>query len=79
MYADPLWPRDFGGSTGEAGSGALRYAEPRPPRGVARTEQHLSALRRGLFSKRFRERQPGEAPLQRLLDFRFKLPEGETP
>ena len=79
MYADPLWPREFGGSTWETGSGALKHSEPRPPRGVARTEQHLSALRRGLFSKRFRGRQPGEAPLQRLLDFRFKLPEGEAP
>ncbi len=77
-YAYPLWPPEFGGSTWETGSGALKHAEPRPPHGVIRTELHLSALRRALFSKRFRGRQPGEAPLQRLLDFRLDLLEGET-
>ncbi len=77
-YAYPLWPRAFGGDTWETGSGALKQAEPRPPRDVARNEQHLSALRRALYSKRFRGRQPGEAPLQSLLDFRLEIPQGET-
>jgi len=36
----PLWPQEFGGSTWETGSGALDCTEPRPPHGVARTEQH---------------------------------------
>jgi hypothetical protein len=79
QYAYPLWPREFGGSTWESGSGALKHAEPRPPHDVLRNEQHMSALRRALFSKRFRGRQPGEAPLQRLLDFRLEVPEGEMP
>jgi hypothetical protein len=72
----PLWPREFGGSTWETGSGALDCAEPRPPHGVARREQHETALRRALYSKPFRRRQPGEAPLQRLLDFRIDIPDG---
>jgi len=70
---------NLAGPTWETAAVLLKHAEPRPPRSVARTEQHLSALRRGLFSKRFRGRQPGEAPLQRLLDFRFKIPEGDAP
>ena len=72
----PLWPIDFGGSTWRQGSGALDCAEPRPPHGVARTEQHETALRRALYSKPFRRRQPGEAPLQRLLDFQIENPFG---
>ncbi len=77
-YTYPLWPKQFGGDSWKTGSGALKHAEPRPPRDVARNEQHLSALRRALYSKRFRGRQPGEAPLQSLLDFRLDIPEGET-
>jgi hypothetical protein len=73
-YAFPLWPREFGGGTWESGSGALRDAEPRPPHGVERSEQQLTALRCALFSKSFRGRQPGEAPLQTLLNFRFDIP-----
>ncbi len=73
-YKHPLWPPEYGGLTWETGSGGLKDAEPRPPHNVARQEQHLAALRRALFSKRFRGRQPGEAPLQKLLDFRFDLP-----
>jgi hypothetical protein len=76
--AHPLWPPEFGGATWEAGSGALPHAEPRPPQGVLRGEQHMTALRRALFCKRFRGRQPGEAPLQKLLDFRLDPFEGET-
>lgn len=77
-YAYPLWPKEFGGDTWEAGSGALKYAEPRPPHDVLRNEQHMSTLRRALYSKRFRGRQPGEAPLQRLLDFRLETSEGDA-
>jgi hypothetical protein len=78
-YRDPLWPREFGGDTWESGSGALRHAEPRPPRDIARSEQHMTALRRALFSKSFRGRQPGESPLQKLLDFHFESAEGDPP
>ncbi len=79
QYAFPLWPREYGGATWEEGSGALSHAEPRPPHHILRNEQHMTALRRALYSKRFRGRQPGEAPLQKLLDFRFDIPEGDTP
>ena len=78
-YAYRLWPREFGGDTWETGSGVLKYAEPSPPHNIARNEQHMMALRRALFSKRFRGRQEGEASLQKLLDFRFDVPEGDTP
>jgi hypothetical protein len=77
-YAYPLWPKEFGGETWESGSGALKHAEPRPPHDIVRSEQHMTVLRRALFSKSFRGRQPGEAPLQKLLDFCFDIPEGET-
>lgn len=77
QYAFPLWPSEFGGTTWESGSGALKHAEPRPPHEVTRNEQHMTALRRALFSKRFRGRQPGETPLQKLLDFRLDIPQGE--
>jgi hypothetical protein len=77
MYTHPLWPADFGGEGWETGSGALKFAEPRPPHQVIRDEQHMQALRRGLFSKKFRGRQPGETPLQKLLDFRLDIPQGE--
>ncbi len=75
--AYPLWPPEFGGETWESGSGSLKYAEPRPPHGVQRSAQHLDALRRALFSRKFRGRQPGETHLQRLLDFRFESSEGD--
>ncbi len=77
QYAFPLWPPEFGGTTWESGSGALKHAEPRPPHDITRNEQHMTALRRALFSKRFRGRQPGETPLQKLLDFRLDIPQGE--
>jgi len=77
-YAHPLWPREFGGETWESGSGALSHAAPRPPHNVKRSEQHNAVLRRALFSKRFRGRQLGEAPLQKLLDFRLEPIEGEA-
>lgn len=76
-YAFPLWPPEFGGATWESGSSALSHAEPRPPHAVFRTEQHMTALRRALYSKCFRGRQLGEAPLQKLLDFHFDFPEGD--
>ena len=78
-YAFPLWPPEFGGATWESGSGALSYAEPRPPHAITRNEQHMTALRRALYSKCFRGRQLGEAPLQKLLNFCFDIPEGDTP
>ncbi len=73
---NPLWPAEYGGNTWETGSGALSCAEPRPPHGVARSGLHETALKRALYSKPFRRRQPGEAPLQRLLDFRIDIPDG---
>ena len=79
QYAYPLWPTEFGGDCWASGSGALKFAEPRPPHAIERNERHMAALRRALFSKSFRGRQPGEAPLQKLLDFRFDIPQGDTP
>lgn len=77
LYSHPLWPREFGGREWETGSGALECSEPRPPHQVLRSEQQMQALRRALFSKKFRGRQPGEAPLQKLLDFRLDHPKGD--
>jgi hypothetical protein len=74
QYAYPLWPQEFGGNTWETGSGSLQFAEPRPPQTISRDEDHMSALRRALFSKPFRGRQPGEAPLLKLLEFSFDIP-----
>ncbi|MCJ7432281.1 MAG: hypothetical protein MUO77_02210 [Anaerolineales bacterium] len=79
QYAFPLWPYEFGGRTWETGSGALKHAGPRPPHGIKRNDGQMMALRRALYSKCFRGRQPGEAPLQKLLDFRLDIPEGDTP
>jgi len=78
LYTHPLWPAGFGGKGWETGSGALGFAEPRPPHQILRSEQHMQALRRGLFSKKFRGRQPGETPLQKLLDFRLDISKGES-
>jgi hypothetical protein len=78
LYTYPLWPKEFGGDMWETGSGALKDAEPRLPCNIARTEQHEQAMRRVLYSKPFRGRQPGEAPLQKLLHFHVDIPEGET-
>ena len=75
--AHPLWPPEFGGDTWESGSGALKDAEPHPPHGIVRNEVQLQALRRALFHKPFRGRQPGETHLQRLLDFRLEPTEGD--
>ena len=79
LYAYPLWPEEYGGGNWESGSGALQFAEPRLPHQVIRNEQHLQAMRRALYSKKFRGRQPGETPLLNLLDFRLDIPQGETP
>jgi len=68
----PLWPPEYGGETWESGSGSLKDVEPRPPYGIQRGEQHLAALRRTLFSRKFRGRQPGETHLQRWLNFRIE-------
>lgn len=77
MCRYPLWPQDYGGETWETGSGALPHAIPRPPRDVFRSEHHLQALKRALYSKPFRGRQPGETHLQKLLDFRLDIPKGD--
>jgi hypothetical protein len=74
LYAFPLWPQDYGGDTWEKGSGALAFAEPRPPHGLARSRRHLNMLKRALYSKPFRGSGPGEVPLQRLLEFQFDTP-----
>ncbi|MBI5933877.1 MAG: hypothetical protein HY867_09230 [Chloroflexi bacterium] len=75
--AHPLWPPEFGGGSWETGSGSLKVAEPRPPHGIVRDSRHEQAMRRVLFYKRFRGRQPGETHLQRLLDFQFEPSEGD--
>ena len=72
--AFPLWPGEYGGEEWATGSSALQDAEPRPPHNIARSDQHMEALRRALYSKKFRGRQLGEAPLQKLLDFRLDIP-----
>ncbi len=79
MCTHPLWPREYGGTSWETGSGALAHAVPHPPRDVLRNEQHLQALKQALYSKPFRGRQPGEAPLQKLLDFHLDIPKGDSP
>jgi len=78
LYAFPLWPKEYGGGNWEAGSGALQFAEARLPQQVMRNEQHLQAMRRVLYSKKFRGRQPGETPLLNLLDFRLDISQGES-
>lgn len=77
-HAFPLWPREYGGETWETGCGALTCATPRPPYDVQRDKRHMTALHRALNSKAFRGRQPGDAPLRKLLDFRLDHPTGET-
>jgi hypothetical protein len=42
--AYPLWPRAYGGDTWETGSGAILYADPRPPQDICRKAEHLAAL-----------------------------------
>ena len=79
MCIHPLWPQEYGGISWETGSGALAHAVPHPPRDVLRNEQHLQTLKQALYSKPFRGRQPGEAPLQKLLDFHLDIPKGDTP
>ena len=74
----PHWPKEYGGGNWEAGSGALQFAEARLPQQVMRNEQHLQAMRRVLYSKKFRGRQPGETPLLNLLDFRLDISQGES-
>lgn len=78
VYAHPLWPQEYGGESWETGSGALKHAEPRPPHQIVRSESHMQTLRRGLYTRKFRGRQPGETPLQKLLDFRLDINQGET-
>ena len=79
MAAYPLWPLEYGGETWESGSGALQDARPRPPAHVTRSMDHMQALQSSLFSKPFRRRQPGDTHLQKLLNFRSDLAQGETP
>lgn len=78
MYTHPLWPPEFGGDTWETGSGRLQHAEPRPPRNIARAAHHEQALRRVLYSRDIRKRQPRESPLQKLLHFHLEPSEGES-
>lgn len=44
----PLWPESYGGDTWETGSGAMAYADPRPPDGVQRTPEQLACLKKAL-------------------------------
>ena len=76
-YPYPLWPAEFGGKSWETGSGSLAFPEPRPPHGVQRSKEHEDALLRAIHSKRMRGRQPGETPLERLLDFQLKICDGD--
>jgi len=78
LYTHPLWPREYGGESWETGSGALKFAEPRPPHQVLRSEQQMQTLRRVLYSRLFRGRQPNEAPLQKLVDFRHDISKGDS-
>jgi hypothetical protein len=65
--AHPLWPEEYGGTTWETGSGALEYATPRPPNGVARTTRHDEIFWRGLSTKDTRKRGLTDAYLQVML------------
>ena len=44
----PLWPREYGGTTWETGSGHLLHCAPRGPRGITRTQVHEDAYARAL-------------------------------
>ena len=44
----PLWPRQYGGETWAAGSGAWQHADPQGPKNVSRNETHWEALARAL-------------------------------
>lgn len=61
-HADPLWPPQYGGATWPRGSGAAEHAEPRPPKGVARTADHRAALRQALNGRGGIRRERGRRP-----------------
>jgi hypothetical protein len=65
--AYPLWPKEYGGAAWETGSGALEYATPRLPNGVARTANHDEVFWRALRVKDTRKRDLTDAHLQLLL------------
>ena len=44
----PLWPKEFGGSTWEEGSGSFTCCTPRSARGIKRRQVHFAALNRVL-------------------------------
>ncbi len=44
----PLWPLEYGGASWADGSGAVRDADPRTPKGVRRLKRHQDALARVL-------------------------------
>lgn len=50
----PLWPKEYGGSGWQEGSGSFMHCLPRPPRGVKRSQVYFSALNRamGVSTKR---------------------------
>jgi hypothetical protein len=66
--AFPLWPEEYGGITWASGSGALKHAEPRGPKGVYRTEAQIQTLKQALFSKRIQKRHLANTPLHGLLE-----------
>ena len=65
--AYPLWPQEYGGATWETGSGALEFATPRPPNGVARTSRHDEIFWRAISVKDTRKRELTNAHLQVML------------
>ncbi|GAB4577523.1 MAG: hypothetical protein Fur0022_02540 [Anaerolineales bacterium] len=73
----PLWPAEYGGSTWEAGSGAFEHADPRPPKGVCRTKEHLAGMRQAL--KRRYVRRLSDMPPQKEVSSSQTNPfDGET-
>ena len=65
--AYPLWPKEYGGNTWEAGSGALEHATPRMPNGVQRTHQHDEIFWRALSEKGVRKRSLTDTHLRALV------------
>ena len=69
----PLWPKEYGGTSWETGSGALEYATPRPPNGVARSTRHDEIFWRALSVKDTRKRSLTDAHLRGLLSPNLEL------
>ena len=55
----PLWPKEYGGSSWQEGSGSLVHCLPRPPRGLKRSQVYFSALNRAMGVSAIRREKNG--------------------